>query len=138
MKHLLACVLVLFAIGCKSTDASRSSNAQAVVASVEGSSEFFQGGTWQAIRAGQVLHEGDQARTGANGRVDLRFTPHGGVMSLMPDSAMQIEQLGTRATNQNNVAVIRLTRGRVVGDTLKLPAGSKVAIKTNAGTFAIP
>jgi hypothetical protein len=26
----------------------------------------------------------------------------------------------------------------VVGDTLKLPKGSKVMIKTNAGTFGIP
>ena len=84
------------------------------------------------------MREGDQARTGANGQINLRLTPHGGVMSLMADSAMQIEQLGTRGTNQQNVAVIRLTRGRVVGDTLKLPKGSKVAVKTNAGTFAIP
>ena len=141
MKHLLACLLLLVGIACKTSNASRSSNTQAVVASVEGSSEFLQNGTWQPVQTSHVFSEGDQARTGPNGRIDLRFTPHGGVMSLMPDSAMQIEQLGpkgTNGTNQQNVAVIRLTRGRVLGDTLKLPKGSKVAVKTNAGTFAIP
>jgi hypothetical protein len=138
MKHLLACLIVLFAVGCKSTRGSRSSNVQAVVANVEGSAEFLRNGTWQPIRAGHVFGEGDQARTGANGRLDLQLTPHGGVMSLMPDSAMQIEQLGTLGTNQQNIAVIRLSRDRVIGDTLKLPKGSKVAVKTNAGTFAIP
>jgi hypothetical protein len=141
MKHLLACVLLLAGIACKSPNGGGGSNSQAIVARVTGMAEFLptgQTGSWQPIRDGQVLKEGDQARTGADGQVDFRLTPHGGVMTLMPDSAIQFEQLGARGTNQQTVATIRLTKGRVVGDTLKLPKGSKVAVKTNAGTFAIP
>ena len=147
MKQLLACLLlIVVGIGCTSTRGSpgakqaKSVN-QATVASVEGSAEALQvgqAGSWQPIRVGQVFNEGDQARTSANGKVDFGLAPHGGVMTLMPDSAIQFEQLGPRSTNTQEVATIRLTRGRVVGDTLKLPKGSKVAIKTNAGTFAIP
>ena len=147
MKQFLTCLLlIVVGIGCASTNGSPGVNRanrvnQATVASVEGTAEALQGGqagNWQPIRVGQVFNEGDQARTSANGKVDFSLAPHGGVLTLMPDSAIQFEQLGPRSTNTQAVATIRLTRGRVVGDTLKLPKGSKVAIKTNAGTFAIP
>lgn len=144
MKQFLACLLlIVVGIGCQSTGGSAGAN-QAVVAAIEGSAEALQanqGGpaaTWRPISVGQIFHEGDQARTGANGKVDFSLAPHGGTLTLMPDSAVQFEQLGPRSTNTQAVATLRLTRGRVVGDTLKLPKGSKVAIKTNAGTFAIP
>src|SRR5688572_25949744 len=94
MKHLLlACVLFVLGIACKSPDSGRGSS-QAVVARAQGSAEILQNNSWQPVRLGQVLNEGDQARTGADGQIDLRITPHGGVMTLMPNSAMQIEQLG--------------------------------------------
>src|SRR5262245_55999409 len=144
MKPVFACLLLaplaFVAIGCKSTDALRASS-QAVVAKVEGTAEALpngQGTNWQPVREGQIFSEGDQARTSANGKIDFRLAPHGGVMTLMPDSAIRFEELGPRSTNKQAVATVRLTRGRVVGDTLKLPKGSKVVIKTNAGTFGIP
>jgi hypothetical protein len=141
MKLLVACLLLLVGIACKSPNAARGSDSQAIVTKVDGLAESLQkgqAGAWQPIRVGQVLSEGDQARTGADGQVDIRLAPYGGVMSLMPNSEIQIEQLGARGTNTQAVAALRLTRGRVLGDTLKLPKGSKVVIKTNAGTFAIP
>lgn len=154
MKQFLVCLLLLVGIACKTADSTRRSDVQAVVAKVEGSSEFLAAGQTvqtgqirneQAVAVGHALRKGDQIRTGADGRVDVQLIPYGGVMSVMPNSAIEIEQLGpegtaggTAGTNQQTVAAIRLTRGRVVGDTLKLPKGSKVVVKTNAGTFAIP
>ena len=145
MKRLICCLLLVsLGIACQNPNAARGSGSQAIVAKAEGSSEFLPKGQatgWQPVRSGWVLAEGDQARTGADGQIDFQITPHGGVVTLMPNSTLEIEQLGPRGTtgtNQNAVATLRLTRGRVVGDTLKLPKGSKVVVKTNAGTFAIP
>jgi hypothetical protein len=141
MKHLFACALLLLGIACKSPNGAHGSNTQAVAAKLQGSAEFLQSGqnnTWQPVRLGQAFREGDQARTGADGQLDISLTPYGGVMTLMQNSAIQFERLGPDNTNKQAVAVLRLTRGRVVGDTLKLPKDSKVVVKTNAGTFAIP
>src|SRR5690349_2134129 len=115
MKVLVTCLLLLIGIGCKSSNASRGSNTQAIVTKTAGSTEFLQNGGWQPLRTGQVFVEGDQVRTGADGQVDVNLTPYGGVMTVMPNSTIQMEQLGTRGTNQQAVAVLRLTRGRVVG-----------------------
>ena len=138
MKQILAVLLLLGAVACKSSNANRTAGTQASVTKTSGSAEFLNAGVWESIRTGQALNEGDQARTGADGQIDIRFSPHGGVMTVMPNSAIEIEKLRSDGTNKMQVATIRLGRGRVTGDTLKLPTGSKVMIKTSGGSFAIP
>lgn len=139
MNKIIAGLLgltTLFVLACQTTD--RAAAARAEVASVTGFAEIQRGQQWQSLRAGEILGVGDQIRTGADGTVEVRFAPHGGVMGLQPDSMLRFEQIGATLTNQQVVAVVDLDRGRVIGDTLKLPKGSKVVVKTRGGSFAIP
>ena len=138
MKQFLAFLVFALGVACNSPKTGRSANTNLSVADVRGSAEVRRQGTWERIQAGHFLSQGDGIRTGADSQVDLQFAPHGGVLTVMPNSAIDIDQLGSSGTNQTAVATIRLSSGRVVGDTLKLPKGSKVMIKTNAGTFGIP
>jgi hypothetical protein len=56
----------------------------------------------------------------------------------MPDSLVEFEPIGAAEANPNIVAILNLREGRVVGDTLKLPDGARVQIKTRAGVHEIP
>lgn len=95
-------------------------------------------GTWEPARPGRTLLEGDQARTFENGEMRVQLVPHGGAFTMRGGSTVEIERFGATSEDPNVVAVLRLTSGRIVGDTLKLPKGKKVVIKTNGGTFSIP
>ena len=130
------CLVLLLGIGCKTTDETAATRAEVVT--VSGLAEVQRAESWQSLRSGRPLNVGDQVRTGADGRVEVRFSPFGGVMTIQPDSLLQLEQVGPTATNQQVIAVVQLSRGRVVGDTLKLPKDAKVVVKTRGGSFAIP
>jgi hypothetical protein len=141
MRTLIVAMMVLVA-GCQSSqERTGAGNVKATVRQVTGQAEVRSAGTngtWERARAGADLREGDEARTAADGQLDVQLSPHGGVLSLTGDSHLQIERLGAGADEPNAVAVLRLTRGTIIGDTLKLPKGKRVVVKTNGGTFQVP
>lgn len=76
-------------------------------------------------------------RTGPGSRVNLSLGPHGGVLTVHPDSVLELERLGPSADEPAVAAVLNLARGRVTGDTLDLPAGMKIVVKTLGGVHEI-
>lgn len=139
MRTVILIGLVWLA-GCKTPVRSPvGAEARATIQQTSGLAEVRSGkGDWVAAEAGRDLQVGDEVRTSSDGQLDVELRPHGGVLTLRNDSVMTIERLGADPEEPNAVAVIRLTRGRVTGDTLKLPKGSKVVVKTKGGTFRIP
>jgi hypothetical protein len=130
---------VLMAAGCATGPApSENANFSAIISSVQGKAEIWRDGRWGQARRGQLLWEGERARTSANSRIDFHLGQYGGVLTLMPESMLEFEQLGPLTPDARAAAVIKLTEGRVIGDTLKLPANMHVVVKTLGGTFQIP
>jgi hypothetical protein len=125
--------------GCQSSKISDNGLGSATVQQVKGSAEIRpDGGNWERARAGQTLRTGDEARTGAGGQINFRLREHGGVLSLMPNSLLQFEQLGPKTPADSVQAVLNLPSGRVTGDTLKMPSGTKIVVKTPKGVSEIP
>jgi len=133
-------LLSFLLVGCQNSKVSnRSGLGTATVQQVKGSAEVRQGGgDWERARAGQTLRTGDEARTGAGGQINFRLREHGGVLTLMPNSLLQFEQLGPTTPADSVQAVLNLPSGRVTGDTLKMPSGSKIVVKTPKGVSEIP
>lgn len=139
MNKLRLCFIIVgcaLGLACQSTRTASESTAE--IAKATGLAEIQRATSWEALKQGDRLIVGDQVRTGPDGVLEVRFAPHGGVMAIQPDSMVEFEQIGRSGTNQNYVAVVELSRGRVVGDTLKLPTGTKVLVKTRGADFAIP
>jgi hypothetical protein len=136
---IAGCVaLLLFATGC-ATMRSGGGAGSARISSVEGNAEIAHGnGAWETARLWQKLSTGDRARTGANGTINFSLAGHGGVLTLMPDSLLEFEQLGATEPDGRILAVLNLREGRIVGDTLKLPEGKRIQVKTRGGTHEIP
>ena len=139
MRTLILIGILLLA-GCQT--AERQDSAGQLRATIQKSAGFVEArsatGEWHPAAAGESLLEGGEARTGPDGQLEVELQPAGGEFTLHPDSTMQIERLGPTADYPNAVAVFRLSRGRITGDTLTLPKESKVVVKTNGGTFQIP
>jgi len=96
------------------------------------------GGPWEQARLWQKLRAGDRARTAAHGTIDFTLGKFGGVLTLMPDSTIEFQQIGPAESEPSIVAVLSLTAGRIVGDTLDLPSGVRIRIKTLGGVYEIP
>jgi hypothetical protein len=135
-------VILLFTMliaACQSSKVNDASSGTASVEQVKGPAEIrHNGGNWENARAGQTLRTGDEARTSSGGQIDFRLREHGGVLTLMPDSLLQFEQLGPKTPSDSVQAILNLPAGRVTGDTLKMPTGSKVVVKTPKGVSEIP
>ena len=133
-------LLSFLLVGCQSSkDSSSSGSGTATVLRVKGSAEIrLDAGNWEQARAGQTLRTGDEARTGAGGQINFRLREHGGVLSLMPNSLLQFEQLGPMTPADSVQAVLNLPSGRVTDDTLKMPSGTKIVVKTPKGVSEIP
>jgi len=125
--------------GCatSATPSEARTGGEAAIVRVEGSADLFRGGIWTTAYGGETLHQGDQARTAANGKIDINLGSYGGVLTLMPDSLLQLEQLGPTSPEAEVLAIVDLRLGRVIGDTLKPPARKKVLIRTSTGTQEI-
>ncbi len=113
---------------------------EAVMRDVDGRVDVSTDGqSWASAQAGQVIPQGSQVRTGPGGSVRLDLGPHGGgILKLMPESQVKLAQLGAAHAEAPVVAVLDLTQGRVVGDTLRLPPPRKIQVRTPAGTQEIP
>ena len=138
MNKLLLCLLCAMGIGCQSGGSKSGQASRAEVANTRGTVEIQRASSWEGLREGDRLNVGDRVRTGTDGTLEVRFAPHGGVMAVQPGSILAFEQIGRSGTNMNYVAVVELSQGRVVGDTLKLPTGTKVLVRTRGADFAIP
>jgi hypothetical protein len=110
---------------------------EAAIVRVEGSADLFRAGNWAPARVGETLHQGDQARTAANGKIEINLGNYGGVLTLTPDSLLRLEQLGPTSPEAEVLAIVDLRRGRVIGDTLKPPARKTILIRTPTGTQEI-
>ena len=134
----LICLFALFFLGCQSTP-NTPATARATISSVSGNAEIRrqQTGQWERARKGDTLTVGDQARTGPGGQIDFNLGQNAGVLTLMPDSLLQFDQLGPKSPNDSVQAVLKLPKGRVVGDTLKLPGATKIVVKTPSGATEI-
>jgi hypothetical protein len=140
-RKLLLSLLVLSTFSaCSTMRFGTSANSIAHIKEVDGGAEIARGseGKWEAARIWENLRAGDRARTEAQGRINFSLGKYGGVLTLMPDSMITFEQLGTAAPDSKVVAIINLEQGRVVGDTLKLPPGTRIQIKTANGIHEIP
>ena len=133
----LALTLCALITGC-TTPLGPSGSSKARIHSVEGTADVQRGGEWQPARLWQKLSSGDSARTGGSGKIDFNLGKYGGVLTLMPDSAIRFEQLGPATPGSPVVAVIELAKGRVVGDTLKLPPNTRIQVRTSSGVHEIP
>jgi hypothetical protein len=132
-------LLTLLVAGCQSARVSNSGAGSATIQQVKGPTDIrHAGGTWERARAGQTLSAGDEARTAAGGTIDFRLREQGGVLTLMPNSLLQFEQLGPQTPSDSVQAVLNLPAGRVIGDTLKMPSGTKIVVKTPKGVSEIP
>jgi hypothetical protein len=139
-KLLLSAFVLSLFTACSTMRFGNSANAVAHIHSLDGSAEIARGteGKWEPARLWENLHAGDRARTEAHGKIDFSLGKYGGVLTLMPESMITFEQLGPATPDSKVVAVINLEEGRVVGDTLKLPPGTRLQIKTANGVHEIP
>jgi hypothetical protein len=134
----LAAALVL-ASGCASPRHAAGSASGAVIQSMSGSAELSNdGNTWKRARANQRVTAGTTVRTSPNSLVNFHLGEYGGVLTLHPESTITFEQIGPASPAANVVAIANLTRGRVTGDTLKLPENTKIVVKTLSGVHEIP
>jgi hypothetical protein len=138
MRTLSLLVLLLF-LGCQSTP-DLPASARATITSVTGHAEIRhqQTATWERARPGDTLTVGDQARTSLGAQIDFNLGQNAGVLTLMPDSLLQFDQLGPKSPSDPVHAVLNLPKGRVIGDTLDLPGTTKIVVKTAGGTVEIP
>jgi hypothetical protein len=136
---LLAAAFLTTLLAACSTTATGTAAGSARIRSVDGAADLSRQGTsWEPAHIWQTVRSGDHARTGPNGKIDFSLGKYGGVLTLMPESAIQFEQLGPVNPTSQIVAVINLTEGRVVGDTLKLPPNTRIQVKTRSGVHEIP
>ncbi len=144
MKNVLCTTLALLAAallpGCSTIGVGKAGRAMARIRSLDGNGEIARGkGNWEPAHIWENLHSGDRARTAGHGTIDFSLGRFGGVLTLMPDSSVVFEQLGPTSPESEIVAVINLLEGRVVGDTLKLPANTRIEIRTaDGGVHKIP
>ena len=138
MKTTLLAVATAFLLaGCASTYRMKSPG-YVTVQSRAGVAEISrQGGAFKKAARGNFLRPGDVARTGAQGRIDFDLGRFGGVLTLHPYSTLRFEQIGI-AGDPEVLAILELPRGRVTGDTLELPDGASIVVKTPAGEHRIP
>jgi hypothetical protein len=140
MKTLCSILLLcLLATGCatpRSTPPTASS-AHVLVANRTGTAAISRAdGVFKSATRGSAVHQGDVARTGNDGRIDFDLRQYGGVLTLHPDSLVRFEQIGV-ASDPQVILVLDLSRGRVTGDTLKLPGDTKIVVKTPNGVHEI-
>jgi hypothetical protein len=138
MRTFIFLFALLF-LGCQSTP-NIPAHARATISSVTGNAEIRRQQTaqWERARRGDILQTGDQTRTGPGAQIDFNLGQAAGVLTLMPDSLLQFDQLGPKSPNDSVQAVLNLPKGRVIGDTLKLPGATKILVKTPNGTAEIP
>ena len=132
---------LLFSTGCATNKANRHATpggAEAVITHVEGSARINPGGgNWQIAKTGIALHRGAQARTGADGKLKIDLGRYGGVLTLMPNSLLNFEQVGPLKPDAAVLSILDLREGRVVGDTVSMRVGKKILIRTPDGTHEI-
>ena len=138
MKIIVVLTIAGFLLtGCASTTV-RGGKGGAVAQSVNGAAEFSSGeGQWQKLRSGRKVEAGANVQTGADSTVHFNLGDYGGVLTVHPESTLTFEQIGPTAPDDEVLAVLNLTRGRVTGDTLKLPGGKKIIVKTLGGVHEI-
>jgi hypothetical protein len=134
----LGSIAFLLASGCV-TPLHGPGGSTARISSLEGQAEIAHSGDpFEPASLWQKVSTGDRARTGANGKINFSLGRHGGVLTLMPDSLLEFERLGTTDQDSRIIAILNLREGRVIGDTLKLPEGKRVQVKTRGGVHEIP
>ncbi|HEX7860950.1 MAG TPA: hypothetical protein VF773_11520 [Verrucomicrobiae bacterium] len=140
MRTLLLCVAVVL-FGCQATEKSQSTRAtaaSATIESVKGQVEIRRAdGEWQRAEPSQLIMAGDEIRTSGDSSLELDMGREAGVLTVHPNSALRIEQLGaTSGTGPH--ATLMLSRGRVTGDTLRKPGATKIVVNTPKGTAKVP
>jgi hypothetical protein len=124
--------------GCATTNVANADSGKAIVTRVSGNAETSLDGThWRYAKTGDTLSQSGWLRTRADAHADVHLNPYGGVLTLMPGSVLQFSQLGRKDARSDVVAILDLVQGRVVGDTLTLPAHTKIVVRTPEGAYDI-
>ena len=112
-------------------------NSAAIVESVQGSAEVSRtGNAWSAAQTGNTIHPGGRVRTGSDGTVTLNLGGNGGTVEVIPDSLLELEQIGPTGGNPEVLATLNVLEGGVRGDTKNPPRG-KILVRTHGGTYEI-
>ena len=140
MRTLLLCLAVLL-VGCQTTgrvETTRATAASATIETVKGQVEIRRAdGEWQRAERSQLVMAGDEVRTSGDSSLELNFGREAGMLTLHPNSALRIDQLGaTSGTGPH--ATLTLSRGRITGDTLRKPGATKIVVNTPKGTTKVP
>ncbi len=113
---------------------------RAVVRAVRGSADFHEPDTdWRKLDVGKVLAPGSVIRTGSDSQVDLFLGENGPVVRLTPETVLGLTRLDLRKDEPEIIAetVLKLEKGRIVGNVRKLAAGSLWEVHTAKGAIAM-
>jgi len=112
-------------------------NSAAIVEEVRGSAEVSRSGSaWNMAQTGNTIHPGGRVRTGSDGTVTLNLGSNGGTVEVIPDSLLELEQIGPTGGNSEVLATLNVLEGGVRGDTKNPPRG-KILVRTRGGTYEI-
>jgi hypothetical protein len=132
--HLLALLLALLAFPFGVARAAEES----VVVAVEGAAEIGRGGVWTAAAAGAPIRQGDELRTGTEGRMLIAFDD-GGALVLGRDSRLTIDEHSFETGEGAPRSLFHLAHGRLralVGDAFQ-KAGAVYEIETPASVVSV-
>lgn len=138
-------ILLLFSallVGCatnRSSHVAAEGGAAAIVHEVTGQDVRIldEDREWKRAEPGARVREGDRVRTGPNDTVTISLGPNGGIMTIMPNSDASFERIGASAAEPDVLAIVVLTAGRIVGDTMNPPGQAKILIRTLGGTHEL-
>jgi hypothetical protein len=92
-------------------------------------------GPWRPLLEGQMLHEGDALRTGADVICDMTLRQNGPVIRVVPETTLRFERLRFKQTNKQVIpeTILALEAGRIQGSVGGLPDGSVFLVKLPNG-----
>ena len=133
-----ACVAAA-GVAALSSSAQAAETGKAVVRSLRGQAQYAEGGSWLALKVGQVLKPGAVVRTANDSQVDLFMDQNGPIVRLVENTTLGIDKLNFEATGIDTVieTQLDLKSGRIIGVVSKMAATSKYEIKTPNGVAGI-
>jgi hypothetical protein len=128
--------LFLSAAAAMAAEGPGASNSGAEVSGVFGVATAQTNGLPEAqLHAGTQLGAGTIIRVAPRGAVDIYLGSEAGVVRLTQNTMLTLEQL--QKTNLNSETYLHLQYGTMLGNGVKLRAGSRYQVKTATGVAAI-